>query len=135
MSKRTMALLAAALAALPLAGCTQAPAASASASARHTPPAAVAAGAAVDCVRTSLIEDTRVFGDSTIDFHMRSGVTYRNTLPHSCPNLGFDERFGYKTTNGQLCSIDTITVLPTGSSIPGPTCGLGPFQPVKLASR
>ncbi len=131
MSKPTIA----ALAVLFLAGCAQVPAASASASARRTPPAAVAVGAAVDCVRTNLIEDTRVYGDSTIDFHMRNGVIYRNTLPRSCPNLGFDQRFSYKTTTGQLCGIDTITVLPTGSSLPGPTCGLGKFQPVTLASR
>lgn len=131
MNDRTHAVLAAGLAALALAGCTQAPAASASA--RHAPPAAVPAGAAVDCVRTSLIDNTRVYGDSTIDFHMRNGVTYRNVLPHSCPNLGFDERFAYKTTTGQLCSIDTITVLPTGSSLPGPTCALGKFQPVTIS--
>jgi hypothetical protein len=109
-------------------GCTQGQ--PASASARHVPPAAVATGAAVDCVQTSLIDDTKVWNDAVIDFRMRNGVTYRNTLPHSCPNLGFDERFSYRTTTGQLCSIDTITVLPTGSSIPGPTCGLGKFQPV-----
>jgi hypothetical protein len=128
-----MAAFALAAGALSAAACTQTEAASASS--RQPPPAAVAAGEPVDCVQTSLIEDTRIFGDSTIDFHMRNGVTYRNTLPHSCPNLGFDKRFAYKTTTGQLCSLDTITVLPTGSSIPGPTCGLGKFQPVKLASR
>jgi hypothetical protein len=125
-----IAALTAGLAGLSVTACTQSPAASPSTSARHAPPTAVAAGPAVDCVQTSLIDNTRVYGDSTIDFHMRNGVIYRNTLPHSCPNLGFDERFGYKTTTGQLCSIDTITVLPTGSSIPGPTCGLGKFQPV-----
>lgn len=119
--------------ALSAAGCTQAE--PASASSPRVPPAAVAAGAPVDCVLTRLIDDTRVFGDSTIDFHMRDGTIYRNTLPHSCPNLGFEQRFAYKTSVGQLCSLDTITVLPSGSSIPGPTCGLGQFQPVKLAGR
>jgi hypothetical protein len=131
MSKQAQAALAASLTALALAGCTQAPAASASA--RRTPPAAVAAGPAEDCVQTSLIDNTRVYGDTTIDFHMRNGKVYRNVLPHSCPNLGFDERFVYRTTTGQLCSIDTITVLPTGSSIPGPTCALGKFQPVTIS--
>jgi hypothetical protein len=133
MRKQTTAALTLAAGILSVAGCTQA--GPASASSRRTPPAAVAAGEPVDCVHTRLIDDTRVFGDRTIDFHMLNGTIYRNTLPHSCPNLGFDERFAYKTTTGQLCSLDTITVLPTGSSIPGPTCGLGQFQPVKLASR
>jgi hypothetical protein len=68
-----------------------------------------------------------------IDFHMRNGKVYRNTLPMSCPNLGFEQRFSYKTTTGQLCSVDTITVLIQGSSIPGPTCGLSQFAPVTLA--
>ena len=133
MRKSTIAAIVLAAGALSGAGCTQA--GPATTSSRRAPPAAVAAGAPVDCVLTRLIDDTRVFGDSTIDFHMRDGTIYRNTLPHSCPNLGFDERFAYKTTTGQLCSLDTITVLPTGSSIPGPTCGLGKFQPVKLAGR
>jgi hypothetical protein len=130
MDKRITSLVVAA-AAVSAAGCTQPPAASASA--RRTAPAAVAEGQPIDCVRTSMIDRTRVYGDSVIDFHMRDGRVYRNTLPLSCPNLGFEERFAYKTSIGQLCSVDTITVLPTGGSIPGPTCGLGQFQPVKIS--
>jgi hypothetical protein len=96
-------------------------------------PAAVAVGKPVSCVQTNLIRDTRVWDDYTIDFVMTDGTRYRNTLAGRCPNLGFDQRFAYKTATSSLCSVDTITVLPTGSSIPGPTCGLGPFVPVKLA--
>ncbi len=53
------------------------------------------------------------------------------TLPNGCPGLGFEERFAYKTTIGQLCSTDIITVLRTGG-INGPSCGLGEFVPVEL---
>ena len=63
---------------------------------------------------------------------MRGGATYRNTLPGRCPGLGFEQRFAYRTTIDQLCSLDTITVLQSGSSIPGPTCGLGKFMPVTM---
>jgi len=131
MTNRTLAGLTTTAAVLMGTGCSQTPATSVPA--RHAPPAAVALGAPVDCVQLTMIDRTRVWGDDVIDFHMRNGTVYRNTLPASCPNLGFEQRFAYKTATGQLCSVDTITVLPTGSSIPGPTCGLGKFQPVTLA--
>jgi hypothetical protein len=128
--RRTIALLTLIAATLTTGGCAQAPT---SPSARRSPPAAVAAGAPVDCVHTSFIERTQVYGDDVIDFHMRDGKVYRNTLPNRCPTLGFEERFAYRTTTGQLCSVDTITVLQSGSQIGAPTCGLGKFQPVTIA--
>jgi hypothetical protein len=131
MSKRAIAL-SAAVATLTLAGCTQE-------GPRRQPvikaQAAVAVGRPVNCIQTTLIHDTKVWDDYTIDFVMNNGTRYRNTLAGRCPNLGFDQRFAYKTTTGSLCDVDTITVLPTGSSIPGPTCGLGKFVPVRLAGR
>jgi hypothetical protein len=63
-------------------------------------------------------------------FYMRGGnkVTYR-TRPHTCPNLAREDRFSYKTTMNQLCSIDLITVLEQYSAglRDGFTCRLGPF--------
>jgi hypothetical protein len=96
-------------------------------------PAAVALGPAVDCVHVADISQTKVYDDRTIDFIMKNRTRYRNTLADRCPDLGSEKRFTYKITTGNLCSVDTITVLPTGSSIPGPTCGLGPFVAVRLA--
>jgi len=96
-------------------------------------PAATPAGAPESCVITRNIQSTKVRNDSVIDFEMNGGKIYRNTLPLSCPGLGFEERFAYKTSIGQLCSVDTITVLRQG--IDGPTCGLGTFQPVKMADN
>jgi hypothetical protein len=95
-------------------------------------PAAVAVGEPVSCIETSLISTTRVHDDRTIDFEMRGSRLYRNTLPYRCSGLGFEERFGYKTTIGRLCSTDTITVLQSGG-INGPTCGLGEFVPIRLS--
>ncbi|WCT74692.1 hypothetical protein PQ455_05545 [Sphingomonas naphthae] len=102
--------------------------------AKEAPVTATPAGKPIDCILTRNIRETRVRDDSTIDFFMNNRKVYRNTLPYACSRLGFEERFGYRTTIGQLCSIDTITVLQTApSGIPGPTCGLGPFQPVTIA--
>ena len=93
-------------------------------------PAVEIAGAPERCIQTSRIQRTTVHDDRTIDFHLGRDV-YRNTLPARCPGLGFEERFAYQTTIGQLCSSDTITVLQSGGGVRGPTCGLGEFVPVR----
>ena len=106
--------------------------ATASARDRNTIPEATPDGAAISCVRTSNIRSTTVHGDSVIDFKMNNGKVYRNTLPMSCPSLGFEERFLHKSTVGELCSVDIITVLQSPDLTQGPSCGLGKFQPVKI---
>jgi hypothetical protein len=99
---------------------------------RNAVPAATPVGKDVSCVQLNQIRSTRVHGDSTIDFHMAGGKVYRNTLPNSCPTLGFEERFLYQTSISQLCSVDIITVLQSPYLSRGPSCGLGRFQPVTL---
>jgi hypothetical protein len=129
MRMRTVSALAAALAAT---ACTQT--AHTDSAAVSKAPAAVAVGPAADCVHAADISQTKVYDDRTIDFIMKNRTRYRNTLADRCPDLGSEKRFSYKITTGNLCSVDTITVLMQGSSIPGPTCGLSEFVPVKLAS-
>ena len=102
---------------------------------RNAVPEATPDGKPVNCVHLQNIRETRVHGDSTIDFHMNGGQVYRNTLPISCPSLGFEERFLYKTSTSELCSVDVITVLESPDLRAGPSCGLGQFQPVKLVKR
>jgi hypothetical protein len=99
---------------------------------RQAVPEAIPDGKPISCVQTNRIQQTRVHGDSVIDFHMNGGQVLRNTLPNSCPSLGFEERFLYKTSINQLCSVDVITVLQAPGLSQGATCGLGEFQPVKL---
>ncbi len=98
-------------------------------------PAAKQTGAPVDCISIPQIRETRVRSDSVIDFRVDGTKWYRNTLPNSCPSLGFEERFSYRTSLSQLCSVDTIAVLQIygGQLQEGPRCGLGKFQPVELA--
>lgn len=107
------------------------------ANAKHepkAPPEARETGAAVDCIPIVQIRESRVRSDQVIDFRSNGKKWYRNTLPYSCPSLGFEERFSYKTSLSQLCSTDIITVLQTagGRLTPGASCGLGKFQPVEL---
>jgi hypothetical protein len=100
------------------------------------PPPATPAGAPVDCVQITSIRETQVRDDHTIDFIMNGRKVYRNTLPNSCPGLGFEQAFSYRTSLSQLCSVDIITVLHQGGGLHrGASCGLGKFQPVTLAKH
>jgi Family of unknown function (DUF6491) len=94
------------------------------------------AGEPVSCITSSQIRSTNVIDDRTIDFKMAGGKVYRNTLTHSCPSLGFEERFSYRTSTNQLCSVDIIRVLQNygGGLQEGAGCGLGKFQPIEKVS-
>jgi len=91
---------------------------------------AVAAAKPRSCVSLTQIRETRVVDDRTIDFIMRDRQVLRNTLPNSCPGLGFERAFTYATSLSELCSVDIITVLQQGGGIRrGASCGLGAFVP------
>jgi hypothetical protein len=100
-------------------------------------PVATLVGKPVDCISLASIQETRVRSDDVIDFRTQGKKWYRNTLPYSCPSLGFEERFMYKTSLSQLCSVDVVTVLYSGGHglDTGASCGLGKFQPVELSKQ
>lgn len=102
---------------------------------RDRVPEARAVGEARSCVPLRQIRSSHVRSDRVIDFEMQGGKVYRNELPYDCGSLGFEERFSYKTSLGQLCSTDIITVIQSPPGISGPSCGLGKFVPVELAKR
>ena len=95
---------------------------------REVPPA-TPDGKPVSCVPIVGLQ-SKVRDDRTIDF-FQGRRAWRNTLPQSCPSLGFEQAFSYATSLSQLCSSDIITVFRQGGGIPGASCGLGEFQPVK----
>jgi hypothetical protein len=90
-------------------------------------------GTPVNCVTTYQIRNTKIIDDRTIDFEMAGKKLYRNTLPYSCPSLKSEERFSYKPTGSQLCSVDIIRVLNNygGHLQEGAGCGLGKFQQIE----
>ena len=94
-------------------------------------PPVEAVGEPVNCINISRIRSTQVHDDYTIDFELPGNDIYRNTLPNRCPQLGFEERFAYEASVGQLCAVDSITVLQSGSVGRGPRCMLGKFTPVR----
>ena len=94
------------------------------------------AGEPQSCVPLTQIRESRVISDQIIDFHLSNGKVLRNTLPHSCPSLGFEKAFSYETSLSQLCSTDIITVIHQGGGPSrGASCGLGQFQPVTGAPK
>ena len=122
--KRSLLLIAAVL---PIAACAEKTESTAAVRA----PAVEVAGEPRNCILVSQIQNTVVHDDYTIDFDMVGNEVYRNTLPNRCPQLGFEERFAYEANTGQLCAIDTISVLQGGAAGRGPRCSLGKFVPVR----
>ncbi|MBY9063318.1 hypothetical protein K7957_10290 [Sphingomonas yunnanensis] len=100
-----------------------------------TVPEALPAGEARNCVPITALRESLVRSDRVIDFHTTGDRYYRVTLPRACPGLGFERRFGYATSIGQLCAQDIITVLYASGGTRGASCGLAPFQPVTIARR
>ena len=103
-----------------------------------TPPLepAKAIGPAINCVQLQNIRETRVRDNQTIDFIMRGGQIFRNTLPNSCPQLGFERAFSYQTSITQLCNVDIITVIIQGAGPRrGASCGLGKFTPIEPPAK
>jgi hypothetical protein len=99
---------------------------------RNQDPETTPDGKPESCIQLNRIRESRVRSDQVIDFEMNGGKVYRNTLDYSCPSLGFEKRFAYETSLSKLCSTDVITVLQSTGITRGASCGLGPFQPVKL---
>lgn len=105
---------------------------------KKAPESVRAVGEPKNCVSIPQIRSTKVIDNSTIDFRMTGGKTYRNSLPQSCPGLKFEDRFSYRTSLSQLCNVDIVRVLHDhgGQLSEGAGCGLGKFQMVeKVASK
>lgn len=90
---------------------------------------------ATHCVHIRSLEDIDIVDARNLVFRMRDGSVYRNHLPNACPGLRPRDTLMYRSSAGQLCSVDIITVLEDrgfGFS-PGASCGLGMFEPITEA--
>jgi hypothetical protein len=89
---------------------------------------AAAAAAAPVCLDTTRILETKVNKDQTaIDFHMRDGTVWRNTLRNRCRDL-YWYGFAYMPNGGDhtVCeNLQAIQVIETHQ-----TCLLGPFAKI-----
>lgn len=88
-----------------------------------------AAMAAPVCIWTDRIQNTSIPDVRTIDFHMKDGTVWRNTLRHDCPNLKWWGFVYVLHGPNEICeNLQAIRVLHTGD-----TCLLGAFT--KLPPR
>lgn len=87
---------------------------------------------AMHCVRIQSIRDIDIVDSRTLIFRMRGGEVYRNALPRECPGLRRNDTLMYRSSVGQLCSVDIVTVLEDWGFgfAPGVSCGLGMFEPI-----
>ena len=77
------------------------------------------------CLNARNIQRTEVKDDRTIDFHMRDGKVWRNTLRQLCPMLKTSP-YTQVLHNDQVCSNQQfIQVTQTGA-----ICTLGEFTPL-----
>ncbi len=121
---------------LGLSGCTTSNVAKPPVAAVATVAPKTASAKPKSCVQLNRIREARVVDDRTIDFYLSSREVLRNTLPNSCPGLGFERAFSYSTSLSQLCSVDIITVIVQGGGPRrGASCGLGPFVPYTPAAK
>ncbi len=89
-------------------------------------------GPPVNCISLQSIRSTHVVDDRTINFVVSNTRMFTNTLPRACAGLGMNRAFSHNSRTTQLCAVNSITVVrPGGNRNPGPSCGLGPFQPMK----
>lgn len=95
----------------------------------------VPVGKPISCITPSFIDHSNVVDNQTIDFTMLNGDVYRNKLPYKCPGLKSEDRYAYKLSTNNLCSVDIITVLQNfGNTLGmGASCGLGTFQKMEKA--
>lgn len=100
--------------------------------ANDVPPVTVL-GEAQSCINRINIRETVVRSDKVIDFEMRGGDVYRNTLPNRCPSLDLQRAITYNTEINQFCQTEIVYVLENfaGRFQRGAGCALGPFVPVE----
>ena len=85
------------------------------------------------CITSRDIEDTDAITDRVVLFHMKNGRTYRNDLPHACPQLTRSgSAFAYSTPTSQLCAIDIIQVTEPTTGFGYGACTLGKFTRYEL---
>jgi hypothetical protein len=88
-------------------------------------PGQVAAAQNSICLKTYMIDHTRIPDDKTILFAMKDGSMWQNSLPFSCPGLSFEGGFAYTASFDEVCSnAQAIRVLRQNSQ-----CMLGAFTP------
>jgi len=86
------------------------------------------AGKPVDCIQLHQIQSSQIFEKTAILY--KAGSTWYLNRPDAGANfLGRDDVLVTDTHSSQLCSIDIVRLLDSGSHFPSGSLGLGKFVP------
>lgn len=87
------------------------------------------------CISSQRLARTKVINDKTVDFTLRNGKVFRNTLLTRCSIIRNNDRFTYQQdSSSRLCKGDKISSLETISDRLQSfgLCGLGTFQQIEV---
>ncbi|WP_159982734.1 MULTISPECIES: hypothetical protein [unclassified Novosphingobium] len=93
------------------------------------------AGAQTDCIRQMSISSSQIVDGTAIVYRMNDGTIYVNRPSSGASALRRDNVLVTDTHSDQLCSIDIVRLLDSGTRMQSGTVGLGPFVPYRPASR
>jgi hypothetical protein len=89
----------------------------------------------VDCIYQRDINSTQIIGRTAIVYKMNNGTIYVNRPDSGKTFLDRDDVMVTDTHSNQLCSIDIVRLLDSGSHFPSGTVGLGKFVPYPRTPR
>jgi hypothetical protein len=92
------------------------------------------AGKPVDCLNQRLIGASRIIDKTAIVYEMPGGALYVNR-PNGAAFLDRDATLVTKTSGGQLCRMDIVTLVDQGSRISQGSVSLNAFVPYPKPGR
>ncbi len=93
------------------------------------------AGEPVSCINLRDIQSSQIIDKTAILYEGPRGVVYMNTPTSGASSLRDGQILVTKTIGAQLCSIDTVTLVDSGSKMQDGWVGLGKFVPYAKVAK
>lgn len=91
------------------------------------------AGEPMACVQQRNLRNNRSYGETAILFEGPGDVIYMNRPRAGCPEITQSRALVTRTTSGQLCRGDIVSVVDPVQNFNYGSCGLGDFVPYRRA--
>jgi len=93
------------------------------------------AGAPVNCIQQHQINSTQVIDRTAIVYKMNNGTIYVNRPDSGAKFLNRSDVLVTDTHSPQLCNIDIVRLVDSGTRMPNGSVGLGQFVPYPRPPR
>lgn len=93
------------------------------------------AGTPTDCIQQNQIASSQIIDGTAIVYRMNGGTIYVNRPSSGASMLRSGNVLMTDTHSNELCSIDIVRLLDSGSHMPSGTVGLGQFIPYPRPPR